>query len=82
MHHPIISWGNCSKRRQACAGNVKFFYLSAYEPLKVNIPASCVTYLNNIAKVTDDIAEKVSTAKNATDGDFELQQEIILSKLL
>jgi antitoxin component YwqK of YwqJK toxin-antitoxin module len=41
---------------------------------------SCVTYLNNIAKVTDDIAEKVSTAKNATDDDFELQQEIILSK--
>ncbi|QEC68406.1 tetratricopeptide repeat protein [Panacibacter ginsenosidivorans] len=41
---------------------------------------SCVTFLNNIAKVTDDIAEKIGTTKISTDDDFELQQEIILSK--
>jgi len=42
--------------------------------------ASCVTYLNNISKVTDEIAEKVAAAKPWSNDDFELQHEIILSK--
>lgn len=42
---------------------------------------SCVTFLNNISKGTDDITEAVRKAKSGSDDDFELQQEIILSKV-
>ena len=42
--------------------------------------SNCVTFLSNISKVTDEIVGNVSSAKAWSNDDFDLQQEIILSK--
>lgn len=41
---------------------------------------SSVTFLNSIANVTDEITGNIASAKSWNNDDFDLQQEIILSK--
>jgi antitoxin component YwqK of YwqJK toxin-antitoxin module/Tfp pilus assembly protein PilF len=66
-------------------GNLVAAILSYSTSLIVNpeskYSANCVTMLSNISKMTDDITKKAAGKKASSMDDFDLLQEIIISKI-